>query len=99
MRCSPRSLLWVVLCFYPALAGFAFANAVQDENALPGTAAWQLTNQATVREIEGFASLTSVNKGSQIKFFVSSADPNFNIEIYRMGWYGGDGARQLLAPI
>src|SRR5438477_3807753 len=75
------------------------ANVIQDENALPGTSSWQLTNPAVLREIEGYASLTSVNKGGQISFFVSSADANFTIEVFRMGWYAGTGSRKLLGPV
>ena len=68
-------------------------------NALPGTTAWQLVNLATNREIEGYASLTSVNKGGQISLFVSSTDANYTIDVYRMGWYNGNGGREVLGPI
>ena len=40
------------------------------ENKKIGTTEWQLTNPAIQREIEGYASLTSVNRGEEIKFFV-----------------------------
>ncbi|GAX41613.1 Ig domain protein group 1 domain protein [Tolypothrix sp. NIES-4075] len=65
------------------------------ENLKPGTTDWQLTNPATKREIEGYASLTSVNRGEEIKLFVNTKEPNYTIEIYRMGWYGGAGGRQV----
>jgi PKD repeat protein len=73
----------------------AFAsNPTQLENAKAGTTAWQLTNPSLNREIEGYASLTSVNRGGQIRFFVSVAQAQLvNMEIYRMGWYAGNGAR------
>ena len=74
-------------------------NVVQDENALTGTSAWQLTNPATLREIEGYASLTSVNKGSPIAFYISCADSNVTLDFYRMGWYAGAGSREMLGPI
>src|ERR1700704_2749644 len=67
------------------------ANAVQNENALPGTTSWQLSNPATNREIEGYASLTSVNQGKQISLFVNTSEPSYAIDIFRMGWYGGNG--------
>jgi Calx-beta domain len=44
--------------------------------------------------IEGFASATSVNQGQTIKLFVKSGEPYF-IKIYRMGWYGGTGGRDV----
>ena len=74
-------------------------NTVQLENAKPGTPNWQLTNPATNHEIEGYASLISVNRGGQISFFVNTADPTFTLEIFRMGWYGGDGARLMAAGV
>ena len=68
-------------------------NEVQIENALPGSPNWELSNPATNREIEGYASLTSVNQGDPINLYVSTNDPQFTIDIYRTGWYGGAGAR------
>jgi N,N-dimethylformamidase beta subunit-like, C-terminal/PKD domain/HYDIN/CFA65/VesB-like, Ig-like domain/Cep192 domain 4 len=79
-------------------------NAIQIENAKQGTSSWEATNLADVDEgstgiyrtaIEGYASLTSVNRGGQITFYVNVSTPghNFNMKIYRMGWYGGLGGR------
>jgi hypothetical protein len=42
--------------------------------------------------IQGFATDMSVNAGQQIGFKVKSANA-FTIDIYRLGWYNGDGAR------
>src|SRR5579885_517545 len=70
-------------------------NPIQIENGKPGTSGWQLSNPATNREIEGYASLTSVNIGGTIKFFVSTGDSTFKLEIFRTGWYAGIGARLL----
>lgn len=69
------------------------------ENQKIGTSDWQLTNPATKQEIEGYASLTSINRGSDIKFFVNTKEPSYTIEIFRMGWYGGAGGRQMAAAI
>jgi N,N-dimethylformamidase beta subunit-like protein/uncharacterized protein DUF642 len=88
----------VALCSL-GFSAFVTANPVQDENALTGTTSWQLSNPATSREIEGYASLTSVNKGGQISLFVNTADANFTIDVFRMGWYAGTGARQVLGPV
>jgi len=74
-------------------------NPIIVENQQPGTTDWQLTNPATEHEIEGYASLTSVNRGSQISLFVNTQAPNYTIEIFRMGWYGGLGARRMMEPI
>jgi hypothetical protein len=74
-------------------------NPTVIENLKQGTTNWQLTNSATDREIEGYASLTSVNRGGEIKLFVNTKEPNYTIEIFRMGWYGGAGARQIIPAI
>jgi hypothetical protein len=75
------------------------ATRIQLENVRPGTAAWQLTNPAESGEIEGYASLTSVQRGREIKFFVNTTEASYSIEVYRMGWYGGAGARLVIGPV
>ncbi len=86
--------IWKTLAlgFLGCISAFA-NNAIQIENAQLGSSGWQLSNPATNREIEGYASLTSVNIGSPISFFVSTSDPTFHIDVFRTGWYGGLGAR------
>jgi hypothetical protein len=74
-------------------------NPVQIENSRPGTSDWRLTSAASNHEIEGYASKTSVNRGGQIEFFVNTTDPSYSLEIFRVGWYGGLGARQMTAPV
>ena len=74
------------------------SNPVQLENQKAGDPNWVLYSEATT-EIEGYASATSVNRGEQISFYVSTTDPQYTIEIYRMGWYGGVGARRVLGPV
>jgi hypothetical protein len=54
---------------------------------------------ALSHEIEGYASHTSVNRGEQIDLFVNTSDPSYTIDVYRMGWYGGAGARKVAGPI
>ncbi|MEK0189106.1 hypothetical protein WMG39_30300, partial [Microcoleus anatoxicus PTRS2] len=70
-------------------------NSTILENQKPGTTDWELTNPAIKREIEGYASLTSVNRGESIKLFVNTNDPNYTIDIFRMGWYNGLGGRRM----
>ncbi|WP_176442415.1 RICIN domain-containing protein [Noviherbaspirillum humi] len=72
-------------------------GTVAIENAKTGTTAWQLSNPATLGEIEGYASLTSVAKGGSIDFYVNTSAASYNIDIYRMGWYGGAGGRLMLS--
>lgn len=75
-------------------------NLIRDENQKPGATDWQLTrvrvDQGGFRSpwIEGYASKQSVEAGEAIDLMVST-DPAapFVIEIFRMGYYGGRGAR------
>lgn len=47
--------------------------------------------------IEGYCSRQSVKAGEKIDIFVSTKPvASFNIEIFRMGYYGGAGARSML---
>jgi hypothetical protein len=47
-------------------------------------------------EIEGYAETASLEPGEILKLHVSSASPSFTVDVYRMGWYGGAGARLVL---
>lgn len=77
------------------------SNPIVAENSRPGHREWQLTRFALDRlggrrsaGIEGYCSKQSVTAGETIEFMVST-DPAapFQIEIFRMGYYGGAGAR------
>ena len=70
------------------------ANPVACENQLPGTpqSVWDVgPDDGTT--IEGFADPFSVNIGQSINFKIKSLASSYAIDIYRMGYYGGDGAR------
>ena len=76
------------------------SNPIVTENQNAGTGGWQLyqsgftvSNDAT-GQIQGYASSTSVNKGDQLAFYVSvNPAQTFRMDIYRMGYYGGNGGR------
>jgi hypothetical protein len=72
------------------------ANPIAIENSKIGTSEWRLTNPAMNREIEGYASDCSINAGEAIEFFVNTHSDEFSITIYRMGWYGARGGRQIM---
>jgi hypothetical protein len=80
----------------PAGAGRAGAqrNPIEVENSLPGTALGAVPRSAVGRVIEGYASETSALPGNTLHFHVST-DPAaaYRVEVYRLGWYGGAGAR------
>jgi len=105
-RFASRQILWSLLvaleAISPALAtgqSTAPLNPVQIENRKPGTSDWILTKPARNHEIEGYASATSVNQGDAIRFYVHTVAPTYRLTIYRMGWYGGLGARQVSETI
>lgn len=87
----------------PARAARRHENAITRENEKPGTRDWQLTYVRIAPEtryrspwIEGYCSRQSVAAGESLDLMVSTNPPSpFSIEIYRMGHYGGLGARHM----
>ncbi|MEX0611252.1 MAG: twin-arginine translocation signal domain-containing protein [Pirellulales bacterium] len=70
------------------------------ENQKAGTHDWQLTrvriNKGAFRTslIEGYCSHQSIPAGETLSIFVSTEPARrFTIDVYRMGYYGGTGAR------
>jgi len=72
------------------------ANAIVAENCLAGSPAseWDISGVGDP-SIQGFATDISVNRGGTVSFKVSSATANYRFDIYRMGYYGGLGARKI----
>src|SRR5215472_6930307 len=82
------------------------SNPIVIENQQLGTDKWQIDHsfQAndTEGQIKGYASLTSVEKGESITFYVSvNPSQTYIIDIYRIGWYQGLGGRlmQHIGPL
>jgi hypothetical protein len=74
------------------------ANPIVAENCLPGNPAseWDVsTKNAGDPTIQGFASDISVNQGGTVFFKISTPATAYTINIYRMGYYGGMGARKV----
>jgi len=79
-------------------------NLIQIENAKPGTRDWLLTNTYIDPDtwwrsprIEGYCSEPSVRAGDTLKIMVSTNPVSeFSLEIFRTGYYGGDGARSMM---
>lgn len=74
------------------------ANPIVAENSKLGTTSWIPFNAAN-GEIEGYASHSSINKGEAIRFFVSTVESSYKIAIFRLGWYGGLGGRQIVGAV
>ncbi len=78
----------------PAAACANPANKVVAENCKPGNPStdWDINGSGDPR-IQGFATDISANAGETIGFKISSDSPKYRIDIYRLGYYGGAGAR------
>src|SRR5690242_16849115 len=72
------------------------SNPVVCENSKPGDDGWQVGG-AGYDSIQGFATDISVNVGSTVKFKIK-AQAAYTVTIYRLGWYGGLGARRQAPP-
>ncbi len=95
-------LLFRTLCICVVLFSinpFLFAqNPIVTENALPGNPAseWDISGAGDL-SIQGFATAMGVNKGNTINFKVTApADVPYTINIYRIGYYQGNGARLII---
>lgn len=74
---------------------------ISRENAKQGTTDWQLTNVLLDKAngyrspaIEGYCSHQSIEAGQTLEIMASANPPGrLQIEIFRMGYYGGCGAR------
>jgi hypothetical protein len=108
-RRRPQSVVWASLAFkvallltlaHASLAFSAFAtctapkNPIEAENCLPGTppSQWYIPGAGSPN-IQGFATDISVNAGQTIFFKVSTNTASYRIDVYRLGYYQGQGAR------
>jgi hypothetical protein len=82
----------------PALA--ACGNPVACENALPGDppSDWQV-NGIGDTSIQGYATSMSVNVGQTESFKIKTPSTNYHVDILRLGYYGGNGARKVASNI
>jgi hypothetical protein len=71
------------------------------ENQLPGSPNWGMwfggmPADDSGKQVKGYASAASVNKGGSITLYVSvTPAQNYTIDIYRLGYYQGNGGRLL----
>lgn len=94
-----------------ALPGFAHAqdpelcdppvlSPVACENTKPGSppGEWDVYRHGDDK-LQGFATAMSVNRGSAISFKVDTTYSGYRIDIYRLGYYGGLGARRVASNL
>ncbi len=72
------------------------ANEIVAENCLPGHPAteWDINSYGDP-SIQGFGHDIAVAQGETIHFKVDTDSDDYRIDIYRMGYYGGMGARRV----
>lgn len=72
------------------------AAAIRAENSRPGNPEWVIDDgDRRPRGIEGFTDRVSGQAGDTVRLFVRTAAPTFQVTAYRLGHYGGAGARQV----
>src|SRR3954447_2305503 len=89
----------IILACATALAPAAVAcppGCIAAENAKPGTpeSVWDIQGSGSP-DIQGFATDISVNVGGTVDFKVDTTADSYRIDIYRLGYYHGDGARRI----
>ena len=72
------------------------ANPIACENTLPGNPAseWDISGAGDA-SIQGFATDISVDQGQTVRFKINSTASAYRLDIYRLGYYGGMGARKV----
>ena len=75
-------------------------NPIVCENQLAGEpmSQWDVEG-AGDPSIQGFATEMSVDQGSTLSFKVDTDAPAYRIDIYRLGYYGGAGARKVATVV
>ncbi|TFH19599.1 MAG: DUF4082 domain-containing protein, partial [Myxococcales bacterium] len=94
---SAIAVVVVALCVAPETSHASCvvpANAIEAENCLPGSppSQWQISGTGDF-SIQGFSTDISVDQGQTVDFKVKTDATDYRLDIYRMGYYGGDGAR------
>jgi hypothetical protein len=69
------------------------ANWMIAENKKPGSPAWRISDTPKTGTIEGFANQVYASAGQSVTLYVNTSAPHFHVDAYRVGYYGGAGAR------
>ncbi|MGH2882094.1 MAG: N,N-dimethylformamidase beta subunit family domain-containing protein, partial [Solirubrobacteraceae bacterium] len=79
---------------------------VAEENAHPGTTAWRLPGPAAdvgglaYGSVTGYVAEQALRPGQTERIYVSAPGAlSVRIRVYRMGWYGRTGGREVLASV
>lgn len=85
--------LWASLA-NPILRAQSCENPVACENSLAGNTGWDVPGSGDP-SIQGFATDISVNVGQTVNFKIRTDASKYQLDIYRLGYYGGSGARKI----
>src|SRR4051794_27789438 len=91
-RGTSPSIAAVLLALLLLLPAAAHANAVSDENLLPGGTTWG-AKEPPIGEVAAYAE-ASVAPGDTLHLHIAS-NVSYRVEVWRLGWYGGKGGRQV----
>jgi Domain of unknown function (DUF4082)/Bacterial Ig-like domain len=92
----PANVVWSFTTGAPSGACASPANAVVAENCLPGQPPTSHSvGGAGDPTIQGYATQISVNRGTTVQFKVATTASAYRIDIYRLGYYSGAGARKV----
>ena len=74
----------------------ATGNPIVQENCKPGNppSEWDVSGVGDT-SIQGFATDISVDRGETVDFKIQTNATSYSLDIYRMGYYGGLGARKV----
>lgn len=70
-------------------------NAIVLENMKQGTPESEWLFDQADSSIEGYAAQFTIDHGQKVDFKINTDAKNYRIDIYRLGYYNGDGARKV----
>jgi hypothetical protein len=74
----------------------ADSNPIASENRKPGDPLWgDFIPPDDEVTLAGYGSKLGVSPGDSLDLYVTTTAPQVTIDVFRMGWYGGAGARKL----
>jgi hypothetical protein len=98
---APKLILGLILalCSGSACAGpcdSPITNPIVCENSKPGnhSSEWDISGVGDP-SIQGYATAISVNVGETVSFKIATNAAAYSLDIYRMGFYKGQGARKV----
>ena len=102
LRTAVQFVCVLILLLSPSISRAsctAPANAIEAENCLTGSpsSTWDIAGGGDP-SIQGFAGDISYNVGGTVVFKINTNATNYRLDIYRMGYYHGSGAR-LIASV